>query len=210
MAALDIPTLRFLLAKFLPDERLIKAFEQLGEVTTENVDTIIIALTTATEALTLGYAAGAELGGAPIPEALLPVPNAASQFDYLMPIPDASPMLPVLASGTYTPTLTNVANVAASTAYAAQWLRLGSTVTVSGKVDIDPTATTATTLALSLPVASNLSAEEQCAGTAANGTLAAQSAAILGDPVNDLALLSFDATNTANRSWFYTFTYRVI
>src|SRR5439155_66361 len=44
-----------------------------------------------------------------------------------------------LASGTYTPTLTNSVNVAASTAYTCQYLRVGSVVTVSGQMDIDPT-----------------------------------------------------------------------
>src|SRR5438552_1367658 len=37
-------------------------------------------------------------------------------------------------SGSYTPRLTNVANLSASTAYTCQWMRVGNTVTVSGKV----------------------------------------------------------------------------
>src|SRR5688500_4743620 len=39
--------------------------------------------------------------------------------------------LPVLTSGTYTPTLTNTTNLDGSTAYECQYLRVGNTVTVS-------------------------------------------------------------------------------
>lgn len=117
-----------------------------------------------------------------------------------------------VASSVYTPTLTGVANVAASTAYACQYIRIGDTVTVSGKVDIDPTSgTTLTQLGVSLPVASNLAAEEQCAGTAAAHAVAGYSAAILGDATNNRAEVRFTtAADVANRSWFFTFTYRVI
>lgn len=59
-----------------------------------------------------------------------------------------------ISSGTYTPTLTNVVNISASTAYQAQYLQVGNTVTVSGRVDIDPVVTaTATQLGISVPVA---------------------------------------------------------
>lgn len=65
------------------------------------------------------------------------------------------PVTPTLASGTWTPTVTSVANVASSTAYVCLYSRVGNTVTVSGVVDIDPTsADIATTFDLSLPVAS--------------------------------------------------------
>src|SRR3990167_10996405 len=70
----------------------------------------------------------------------------------------------VLAN-TYTPTLTNVFNVAASTAYACQYMRVGNVVTVSGQVDIDPTAaSTYTELDISLPIASAFTATNQLGG----------------------------------------------
>lgn len=116
-----------------------------------------------------------------------------------------------LAFGTYTPTLTNVANLAASTAYSCQYMRVGNTVTVSGKVDIDPTVTaTLTRLGISLPIASNLGAQEQCAGTAVASGIASQSAAILGDATNDRAQLEYISTDITNQSMYFTFTYRVI
>lgn len=117
-----------------------------------------------------------------------------------------------LASGTYTPTLTNAANITASTAFTCQYLRVGDVVTVSGQVAIDPTsATTNTTLGISLPIASNFSATEQCGGAAACGAVAGYSASIAADATNDTASLFFvTGTDVANRNWFFTFTYQVL
>lgn len=56
-------------------------------------------------------------------------------------------------NGTYTPTITNGANVAASTAFTCNWSRIGKMVIVSGLFNVDPTAaTTATDLELTLPI----------------------------------------------------------
>lgn len=114
-------------------------------------------------------------------------------------------------SGTYTPTLTNVANLAASTAYQCQYMQVGDVVTVSGRVDIDPTlATTSTQLGISLPVASNLGAAEDCAGTAFASGIAAQGAAILGDATNNRAQLEYISSDTTNQAMYFTFTYQII
>lgn len=117
-----------------------------------------------------------------------------------------------IASGTYTPTLTNTTNVAASTAYECQWMRVGNVVTVSGKIDIDPTAAGNTVLGLSLPIASNLGAAEDLAGVGFNPATAGEGLAILGDAVNDRATLQFIAIAAAlgNLSYYFTFTYEVI
>lgn len=118
--------------------------------------------------------------------------------------------IPVLAYGTYTPTLTNVANLDSSTAYACQYLRVGSVVTVSGRVDVDPTTiTTQTDLGISLPVASNFANSNECGGTAASpGVL--QVAAINADATNDRAFLRFISTDTGSRSMAFSFTYLII
>lgn len=114
------------------------------------------------------------------------------------------------AYGTYTPTLTNVANLDASTAYACQYLRVGNTVTVSGKVDIDPTlAATVTQLGISLPIASNFTAQEQCGGTAAASGIAGQVAAIRADATNDRAELVYVSGDITNQSMYFSFTYVV-
>jgi hypothetical protein len=116
-----------------------------------------------------------------------------------------------LSRGTYTPTLTNVANMAASTAYQAQYLRVGNTVTVSGKVDVDPTLTaTATQLGISLPIASNLGAQEDCAGCAFASGIASQGASVRGDAANNRAEMAWISTDVTNQPMYFTFTYEII
>lgn len=115
-----------------------------------------------------------------------------------------------LVGNTYTPTLTNVTNLSASTAYQAQYLRVGNTVNVSGRVDIDPTAAGAVELGISLPVASNLGALEDCAGVAAASGIAGQVAAIAADIANDRAKLVYVAVDLTNQPMYFNFTYQVI
>ncbi len=114
-----------------------------------------------------------------------------------------------LASGTYTPTLTNVTNVAASTAFECQYLRVGSTVHVTGRLDIDPTAAAATELGISLPIATNASSSSDIAGCAFC-TAVQQGAGIMADTTNDRASMQFLANDTANRAFFFSFSYQVI
>lgn len=116
-----------------------------------------------------------------------------------------------LDSGVYTPGLTNVANLAASTAYECQWMRVGNTVTVTGKVDIDPTLTaTVTQLGIALPVASNIGAVEDCAGVAAASGIAFQCAAIIGDAANNRAQLEYISGDVTNQPMYFSFSYQVI
>lgn len=113
-------------------------------------------------------------------------------------------------SGTYTPTLFNVANLDASTAYTAQYMRVGGVVTVSGKVDVDPTALLSTKLGISLPVASTLSAAEKCSGNAVANSIASEAAAIEADTVNNRAQMEWISVSVANHSMYFDFTYQVI
>lgn len=115
-----------------------------------------------------------------------------------------------LVSGTYTPTLTNTTNITASTAYQCQYLRLGNTVTVSGKVDVDPTIAGQVVLGVSLPIASNIGAVEDLGGVASAIAVAGQSAGIYGDAANNRATVEWIAVDTANRAMFFTFSYQVI
>lgn len=115
-----------------------------------------------------------------------------------------------LTSGTYTPTLTNTTNVAASTAYQCQYLRVGSVVTVSGRVDVDPTAAGSTVLGISLPIASNIAITANCCGAAASSQIAGQSAAIRGSVVNDTAVMVWNTVDITNQDMYFTFTYVII
>jgi len=117
-----------------------------------------------------------------------------------------------LASGTYTPTLTNVTNVDSSIASPAQWMRVGNTVTVSGRVDIDPTvgASTLTRVDLSLPVASNFTAATNLGGAGGTLQVPITTALLSADFTNDRAIFQFYSNGTTSIACLYTYTYMVI
>ena len=115
-------------------------------------------------------------------------------------------------SGTYTPTLTNTTNIAASTPYATQYMRVGNVVTVSGRLNIDPTTSgAASELGISLPITSDITSGFQCAGTGAIHTTTTEvsTGGILGDTTNNRATFRFVAGGTAARDYGFTFTYLV-
>lgn len=114
-----------------------------------------------------------------------------------------------LSGSTWTPTLTNVTNLDSSTAFQGQYLRVGATVTCSGKVTVDPTTAAATELGMSLPIASNFGADEDCAGAAYSQTNG-QGGGISADTANDRAALKFLAIGTAAVTLYFSFSYQVI
>lgn len=114
------------------------------------------------------------------------------------------------ASGTYTPTLTNTTNISASTSRLATYVRIGNVVTVSGQVDIDPTATGAVLLGLSLPIASNFTTVYQLGGASSSFGIANESYGMEADSTNDRASVKNTAVSTANHTVTYTFTYQLI
>lgn len=114
-------------------------------------------------------------------------------------------------SGTYTPTLSNTLNIEATTAAACQYMRVGNVVTVSGQVNVDPTATGEVQVGISLPIASNFSSQSQCAGTSqTDSSTISQPGIIKGDPVNNCALLRFVSTSAANVTHMFSFSYQVL
>lgn len=116
-----------------------------------------------------------------------------------------------VASSTYTPTLSNTTNVSGSTAYVTGYYRIGNMVTVAGKIDIDPTAAAGadTVLGVTLPIASNLAAEEDLGGTAASHVATTVAVRIYGDPTNDRATFRFPAGTDTNDSYSFQFSYQV-
>lgn len=115
-----------------------------------------------------------------------------------------------LSSGVYTPTLGMVANLSYVNPNDCFWQRIGNIVMVSGKIDVDPvTIDTATTVSITLPVASNIGAITDIAGvTACPG--AVQCGSVEGDAATDTAYLRFIAKDVSTRGMAFTFTYRVI
>jgi len=112
-------------------------------------------------------------------------------------------------SGTYTPTLTNTTNIAASTAYVTHYMRVGNEVFVAGRVNIDPTAGGLVRLGMSLPIASNFTATEDVGGVVFCGEVAGQGGMIFGDVANDRVVMEFITADTANRQYYFTCGYRI-
>lgn len=122
---------------------------------------------------------------------------------------------PIAIHGTYTPTLTNVTNITASTAYVCQYLRVGNVVTFSGKVLIEATIETfSTSLALSLPIASSFAANQQLAGTMSisiNSGVGVVSGTVEADTVNDRALINFNTpVDHLDMEIFFHATYLIV
>lgn len=116
-----------------------------------------------------------------------------------------------ITSGTYTPTLTNGANVTGSTAHALQYLRVGSTVTVSGMVEINVTAggPLNTELEMSLPVASNFAASNNAGGAGASESNA-EGVGIYADAADDRVRFNWAPAASGNRIIRFSFTYQVL
>jgi hypothetical protein len=114
-----------------------------------------------------------------------------------------------ILSGTYTPTLTAVTNVAASVAQPCFYLRVGNQVYVWGYCSIDPTLAAATSLGISLPIASNFGTFTDAEGTGASASFT-QCGYILADTTNDRVQLDFLAANLANAGWGFNFAYTII
>lgn len=91
------------------------------------------------------------------------------------------------SSGTYTPTVTGLANVASISVYGVfTYSRVGNIITVFGNVLVDPTAGTAiTTFAITLPVASNFTATTNVNGVAGNYGAWFRPGIVFADTVND-------------------------
>ncbi|OQA61428.1 MAG: hypothetical protein BWY41_00108 [Candidatus Atribacteria bacterium ADurb.Bin276] len=116
-----------------------------------------------------------------------------------------------IASGTYTPTLFNVTNVAASTVGNWTWSRVGNSVEFSGRLTIDPTAASIKTeLGFSLPIASTFTLFTQAGGVANSLESAGLCGGIRADIVNNRGHLEYiNTADTANRVWSIKGQYEV-
>lgn len=131
------------------------------------------------------------------------------------PVPELGELFKLfgtISSGVYTPTLTNVSNIDASTARQCHWIRVKDMVLVAGTFDIDPTVTaTSTTLGISLPITSDFTAAlTDCAGTAANAFSPGLCGGVAADATNNRAQLGFISTDVTNSGWWFIFLYRIL
>ncbi len=115
-----------------------------------------------------------------------------------------------LYSGTYTPTLTGITNVAASTAYSTIFMRVGNVVTVAGRVEIDPTSTGSTVLEMQVPYTTNFNSVGQCCGTFASGDATSGSYGTISSNVtSERAVFTFNSGVTTARTYNFSFTYLI-
>ncbi len=126
-------------------------------------------------------------------------------------IGDDLPLGTTIAAGTYTPTLTIVANADAVTAFSCIYTRIGTIVNVMGVLNVDPTTgATITQVGISLPVSSNFASTADLSGVAAALAVAGESGGFFADTTNDRANLHFVCASTANHAIEFNFSYRII
>lgn len=113
-----------------------------------------------------------------------------------------------IKSGTYTPTLSNINNITSSTAYLSQYLVVNGVVTVSGKVDITPTGLGSFDLRLTVPILTTFADNSQAGGTAHDAV--DQSACVQSQPTGSTVRIQGVFTGSTARSWWFTFTYRIV
>lgn len=110
-------------------------------------------------------------------------------------------------SGNYTPTLTGISNVSATTAYNCQYIRIGSVVSVSGRLEVDATnANTLTIVEVELPYNTTFANAHQC-----NGVLTAEDnicGIVLASSTK--ASLRFTPPNTGSFNYFFTLHFQII
>ncbi len=112
-----------------------------------------------------------------------------------------------IASGTYTPTITNGTNVDSSSSASAFYMRMQDVVWVRGSVSVDTTTDSLdTVIGISLPVSSNLAATNDLIGAIAG----LGHGSVLADTVNDRATATFIATGTTARTYYFDFAFKVL
>lgn len=116
-----------------------------------------------------------------------------------------------LVDNFYTPTLTNVSNITATTAYPCQFFRIGNVCTVSGRIDVDVAGVGDYIVALSLPIASAFTQDYQASGTGMGTSTG------LKDPMYIKAnvaganvYLVGNDNDLTNHSHYFHFTYRIL
>jgi hypothetical protein len=123
--------------------------------------------------------------------------------DYMVRVKPDGTGMPIVTSGTYTPTWIAESDFTISDINEAQYMRVGNTVTVSGRFT-GTTAPAANSLTLSIPIASGVGVED-VAGTFSNG--ARQHGKISGA---DGAKFDWESDDAGTFGYSYTYTYQII
>jgi lysophospholipase L1-like esterase len=109
-----------------------------------------------------------------------------------------------LTGGSYAPTTTLVTNVDGATVQSGQYIRIGSIITGSLSIDIDPTAAGGVEVGLSLPSPSTFSTSHICSGTVNADGIAGQ---VTSDATNSRIRIVFTAPDGTSRNFRINFQY---
>jgi hypothetical protein len=117
-----------------------------------------------------------------------------------------------IVPGTWTPTLTGVTNVASTdcVAYECLFTRMGDTLMGSGLLECNPTAIGNVTVGISLPIASDFTATNDCSGNATSPGATPIVGSIIPDTVNNRAELRFYSPDAANAFIRFMFVCRIL
>lgn len=137
------------------------------------------------------------------------IKSGGTSSQFLMADGSVTTLAGGVASGTYTPTLTNGSTVTSSTANISQYSRVGNIVTVAGQMSITVGSTGANNMGISLPIASNLLAPADLSGTANSDSGNLLSNQVEGSATNDRAVFYFTASVTGTYLITYVFSYEV-
>jgi hypothetical protein len=134
-------------------------------------------------------------------------PSGAATFNGTLGINGVSDNI---KSGTYTPTLSSIYNVASSTAFVCQYMRVGNVVTVSGVINVTATATnTWTRISMTLPISSNFDFSYRAGGGGgANSTN--NVCVILAGASTSVVYLDAYPNSTNSLSYYFSYTYQII
>jgi hypothetical protein len=115
---------------------------------------------------------------------------------------------PEYSSGTYTPSVTNMVNIASTTTIKSNWSRVGNIVTVAGYVSVTTSGNGLAQLGLSLPVASNFTTRYEGSGTL---TTIDHFGEIYSHVSNDNVVLEFQHSGSTGADEFrYVFVYEIL
>lgn len=117
-----------------------------------------------------------------------------------------------IASGSYIPAVTGVTNTSGTTTFAAQFLRVGNVVTVSGRFNVNVTTGGLNTEAnVSLPIASDFTTLQQGCGVVGSNS---PGQTVVGGFFSLLARnkvqVRFTPSSSGNHGLSFTFTYQVL
>lgn len=99
-----------------------------------------------------------------------------------------------IASGTYTPTLTNVQGTSSLSEASGIWMRVGNVVTMTGRFKSVSASSSYAKVNVSLPIASNFSEKQHCFGFVQTSLDSVPDGTIFADTANDQILASYVGT----------------